>query len=122
MKKLWMLVVAICMAVSTMTVAQDMGKDSDMGKGKMSMDKSTMSPVPLKTLEGTVKSEGDKIVFINDADQKSWDVINPETLKDHVGHHVKLSAHVKADTDQIHVMKVRMMKDKMMKDSKSSGM
>ena len=44
-------------------MAQDIGKSCDMGKSKMS--------APLKTLKGTVKSEGDKIMFVNDADQKS---------------------------------------------------
>jgi hypothetical protein len=60
-------------------------------------------------IRGTVKADGDKITFVADADQKSWDVVNPETLKDHVGHHVELSAHVYADKGQIHVMKVTML-------------
>ena len=64
----------------------------------------------LMDIKGTVKSEGDKITFVADSDQKSWDVVNPETLKDHVGHHVELSAHVYADKGQIHVMKVKMLK------------
>src|SRR5215470_7222607 len=72
----------------------------------------TVAMAPLKTLKGTIKQEGDKISFVNDADQKSWDVMNPETLKDHVGHHVQVSAHVYADKDQIHVMSVKMMKAK----------
>jgi hypothetical protein len=62
----------------------------------------------LMNIRGTVKADGDKITFVTDADQKSWDVVNPETLKDHVGHHVELSAHVYADKGQIHVMKVTM--------------
>src|SRR5437870_1024025 len=72
----------------------------------------TVAMAPLKTLKGTVKQEGDKISFVNDADQKSWDVMNPETLKDQVGHHVQVSAHVYADKAQIHVMSVKMMKAK----------
>ena len=63
----------------------------------------------LMDIRGTVKADGDKITFVADADQKSWYVINPETLKDHVGHHVELSAHVYADKGQIHVMKVAML-------------
>ena len=63
----------------------------------------------LMDIRGTVKADGDKITFVADADQKSWDVVNPETLKDHVGHHVELSAHVYADKGQIHVMKVTML-------------
>lgn len=106
MKKLWILVVAVCVVCSMAAVAQDMGKSCDSGKGKMA------ASAPLKTLKGTVKQDGDKITFVNDADQKSWDVMNPETLKDHVGHHVSVSAHVYADKGQIHVMSVKMMKAK----------
>lgn len=64
----------------------------------------------LMDIKGTVKADGDKITFVTDADGKSWDVVNPETLKGHVGHHVELSAHVYADTGKIHVMKVTMLK------------
>ena len=104
MKKLWILVVAVCVVCSMAALAQDTGKSCDTGKGKMA------ASAPIKTLKGTVKSEGDKITFVSDTDQKSWDVMNPETLKDHVGHHVSVSAHVYADKDQIHVMSVKMMK------------
>jgi membrane protein implicated in regulation of membrane protease activity len=64
----------------------------------------------LMDIKGTVKADGDKITFVNDSDQRSWNVVNPETLKDHVGHHVEVSAHVYADKGEIHVMKVKMLK------------
>jgi hypothetical protein len=63
----------------------------------------------LMNLKGTVKLDGDKITFVADDTGKTWDVVNPETLKDHVGHHVALNAHVYADKGQIHVMKVTML-------------
>ena len=103
MKKLWILVIAICVTFSMAAVAQDMGKSCDMGKDKA-------AAAPLKTLKGTVKADGDKITFVNDADQKSWDVMNPEKLKGHEGHHVQVSAHVYADKNSIHVMTVKMLK------------
>jgi hypothetical protein len=56
-----------------------------------------------------VKADGDKITFVADEGGKSWDVVNPEILKDHVGHHVELNAHVYKDEGQIHVMKVTML-------------
>jgi hypothetical protein len=86
-------------------LAQESTKSCDMSKA-------SSAAAPLKNLKGTVKSEGDKISFVNDADQKSWDVMNPETLKDHVDHHVQVSAHVYADKGQIHVMSVKMLKSK----------
>jgi hypothetical protein len=68
----------------------------------------------LKNLKGTIKADGDKLSFVADKDKKSWDVVNPEALKGHEGHHVELSAHVYADKGQIHVMSVKMLKaDKM---------
>lgn len=65
---------------------------------------------PLKTIQGTVKADGDKITFVADEDGKSWDVMNPDTLKAHAGHHVEVSAHVYADKNSIHVMSVKMVK------------
>ena len=63
----------------------------------------------LVNIKGTVKADGDKITFVADDSGKSWDVVNPEVLKEHVGHHVELSAHVYKDKGQIHVMKVTML-------------
>lgn len=103
MKKLLILTLAACVAFSVAAVAQDTMSKCDSGMSKT-------AKAPLKTLKGTVKQDGDKITFVNDADQKSWDVKNPETLKDHVGHHVSVSAHVYADSNSIHVMSVKMMK------------
>jgi hypothetical protein len=103
MKKLVILVAATCLACATLAMAQDTMKSCDMGK-------ESAAKAPLMTLKGTVKADGDKLTFVNDADQKSWDVMNPETLKGHEGHHVQLSAHVHADKNAIHVMKVKMLK------------
>jgi hypothetical protein len=63
----------------------------------------------LRDIKGTVRSDNAKITFVADEGGKTWDVVNPETLKDHVGHHVQLSAHVYPDKGQIHVMTVTML-------------
>jgi hypothetical protein len=63
----------------------------------------------LVNIKGTVRADGGQITFVADDTGKAWDVINPETLKAHVGHHVELSAHVYLDKGQIHVMKVTML-------------
>lgn len=77
--------------------------------GKVQDMKQDEKAPKLVDIKGTVKADGDKITFVNDADGKAWDVVNPETLKGHVGHHVQLSAHVYPDKGQIHVMKVTML-------------
>jgi hypothetical protein len=106
MKKLWILALALSVVCSVAGFAQDMSKDSGMSKDAPA--------APLKNLKGTIKADGDKATFVADKSGKSWDIVNPEAVKGHDGHHVELSAHVYADKGQIHVMSVKMLKaDKM---------
>ena len=104
MKKLFVLVLAISlMALGTMTFARDMSQ----GSGQMNK---AAPAAPLKNIKGTVKADGDKLTFVADKDMKSWDVMNPEALKGHEGHHVEVSAHIYAHKNAIHVMSVKMLK------------
>jgi hypothetical protein len=101
MKKLLILVLAASITmIGAVAVAQD-----SMGQG----DNTKAAAAPLKTLKGTIKADGDKYTFVSDKDQKSWDIMNPDAVKGHEGHHVQLSAHVYADKMAIHVMSVKMM-------------
>jgi membrane protein implicated in regulation of membrane protease activity len=63
----------------------------------------------LMDIKGTVRSENTKITFVADEGGKSWDVVNAETLKDHVGQHVQVNAHVDSDKGQIHVVSVMLL-------------
>jgi hypothetical protein len=63
----------------------------------------------LRDIKGSVKSTEGKITFVADEGGKSWDIVNPDALKDHVGHHVQLSAQVYVDKGEIHVMTVTML-------------
>jgi len=105
MKKVMVCLLALTFAMGLTAFAQ---QDSTMSQAQAD---SGAKP-PLMTLKGTVKADGDKYTFVNDADGKSWDVMNPETLKGHEGHHVQLSAHVYADKNTIHIMTVKMLKAK----------
>jgi hypothetical protein len=103
MKMLLILALGLSVMLSVAGFAQDtQDKDSGMAKAAPA--------APLKTIKGTVKADGDKLTFVSDKDNKAWDVVNPETLKGHEGHHVEVSAHVYADKGQIHVMSVKMLK------------
>jgi hypothetical protein len=105
MKKLLALVLGLSVMYSVAAFAQD------AAQGAGATDKTAASTnAPVKTIKGTVKTEGDKATFVSDDDQKSWDVENPEALKGHDGHHVQVTAHVYADKMAIHVMKVKMLK------------
>jgi membrane protein implicated in regulation of membrane protease activity len=101
MKKLSVLALALSIATLGVPVLTH-GKPQDMNYDQ--------KQPKLTDIKGTVKADGDKITFVADEDGKSWDVVNPETLKGHAGHHVEVSAHVYPDKGQIHVMKVTMLK------------
>jgi hypothetical protein len=66
---------------------------------------------PLKTLQGTVKVKDETVMFVADEDGKSWEVMNPDTLKPHAGHHVEIRAHVNSGKGQLHVMSVKIVKN-----------
>jgi hypothetical protein len=109
MKQASIYLVALTFAMSLTVFAQDASTSQNNNMSQTQADQ--MSPkAPLMTLKGTVKADGDKYTFVDDKDGKTWDVMNPEALKGHEGHHVQLSAHVYADKDAIHVMSVKMLK------------
>jgi hypothetical protein len=58
----------------------------------------------LTDIKGTVRSEDGKITFVADEGGRSWDVTNPDVLKDSIDQHLKLSAHLYPDKNQIHVV------------------
>src|ERR1700678_2043461 len=101
---------AIAFAMSFTAFAQQDNNASRNNNMSQPEDDQSAAKAPLMTLKGKVKAEGDKYMFVNDKDGKSWDVMNPEELKGHEGHHVQLSAHVYADKSSIHIMSVKMLK------------
>jgi hypothetical protein len=114
MKKLMVCLLALTFAMSLTAFAQQ-----DYNASQAQADQAS-AKAPLMTLKGTVKADGDKYTFVNDKDGKSWDVMNPEELKGHEGHHVQLSAHVYNDKNAVQIISVKMLKgDAMSHDSMS---
>jgi hypothetical protein len=99
-------VLLLAMVFSIMTVGVAAIAQDSMGQGSTT----NAAAAPLKNIKGTIKADGDKYTFVSDKDNKSWDIMNPDAVKGHEGHHVMLSAHVYADKGAIHVMSVKMMK------------
>jgi hypothetical protein len=62
---------------------------------------------------------GKALVLVNDKDQSVWTVKNPEALKGHEGHHVKVKAHV-YDDKSVHIESVSMIKEKASKGDKKA--
>jgi hypothetical protein len=119
MKKVMVCLLALTFAMSLTAFAQYSNNSQDNNTSQTQGDQMS-AKAPLMTLKGTVKTDGDKVTFVSDKDGKSWEVMNPEELKAHDGHHVQLSAHVYADKNSIHVMSVKMLKGDAMKNDSMS--
>jgi hypothetical protein len=96
--KTFLLTLLLCFSAGIVAVAQD-----------------SLGPVPpkhqvlgirLTSIMGTVRDESGKLTFVTD--QRAWNVDNPEILKGHEGHYVRVNAYVHPDTDSIHITEVKM--------------
>lgn len=99
MKKLLVALLALTVLVSMSALAQE-----KMGKGDDSAKKAA-GPAA-KDVVGTIGQDG--TTFTSDKGKKTWKLVNPEAVKGHEGHHVKLNAHFNAKKDEAHVMSVSM--------------
>ncbi len=128
MKRIWSVLCALLLAGCLSAFAQqDMSNTSNQNNDKdqatqnqTSQDKS-MSKAEAKEnkaaekgksmrLTGWVKTEGDKVQFVNDKDKQTWDVSNGDILKAHDGHHVKVKAKLDEANHSMTVEKVKMMR------------
>jgi hypothetical protein len=118
MKKLLMLMLALCLVsfMLTVAVADEMkGKETTLqgwvtdtmcGAKGMSNDHAACVK---KCAKG-----GAKVALVTDADKKVYTVENADALAGHEGHHVEVSAHVNGDS--IHVASAKMLDQKAMTD------
>ena|SRR5438105_9614117 len=93
--------------------------DSSAQSGGQQSASSSTGKAPLKSIAGTISQDGKS--FTADKGGKQWTLKNPDDVKGHEGHHVKLQAHVYQDTNELHVMKVTMLNQKAGKKSKAAS-
>ncbi|HEX2327745.1 MAG TPA: hypothetical protein VHN74_03400 [Candidatus Angelobacter sp.] len=124
MKRLLMLAIAGLFSLGLMAQSTSTAAQSDNNAAKTDKKVAKAENKEAKTaakgkdmsLTGWVKEEGGKTTFVNDKDKQSWEISNPDAVKGHEGHHVK----VKAKLDEAnHSLTVDSLK--MMKESKQSG-
>ena len=118
MKKLIVSLFALALMCTVSALAQDTMK-SDSGKsakatkinGWVSDSKCGAAGAKAGHADCAKKclDAGEKIVFVSDKDKSVWAVENPEDLKGHEGHHVRVTAHVDAANKSIHVASVKML-------------
>ncbi len=62
------------------------------------------------SLTGWIKSDNGKATFVNDKDKQSWDIANPDAVKGHEGHHVKVKAKLDESNHSINVDSLKMLR------------
>jgi hypothetical protein len=108
MKKFVVALLALVVAFSLSAVAQ---YDSGMDK----KDSKDSASVKAKDMVGTISQDGTS--FTTDKGNKTFKLQNPDAVKGHEGHHVKLNAHYYPDKGEAHVMSVSMNTGKESKDA-----
>jgi hypothetical protein len=112
--------VTFVIAILAFFVAASAGQtDSSTQSGSQQTASSSTVKAPLKNIAGTISPDGKS--FTADKGGKQWMLKNPDDVKGHEGHHVKLQAHVYQDTNELHVMKVTMLNQKAGKKSKAAS-
>ena len=53
--------------------------------------------------------EGAKPVFVDDAKNIVWTIDNPDAVKDHYGHHIRMTGTEDSATKQVHITSVAML-------------
>ena len=113
MKKLILSAFAVALLMSEGALAQDTTKQDDsMKHDDMKQDTAKSEKMSAKAMGVSGKVGDDGKTFVADKDGKTWKVSNPDALKGHEGHHVRVKAHVDADKDEINVSSVKMLKAK----------
>jgi len=107
MRKLLSLLLAVALVSMVATVS--FASDTETVNGWISDSKCGVKGANAQSEACTKKciAAGAKPVVVTDKDQKVLNVDNPDALKDHYGHHVAVTGHIKGDT--IHVDSVKML-------------
>ena len=94
----------ICLALAILGFVGVAAAQDTMSHDTMKADASP------KAIKITGKISDDGKMFVNDKDKKSWDIVNPEAVKGHEGHHVTLTAQCNTDKNEVHVISLKMAK------------
>ncbi len=128
MRKLALVFMAFVLMLSVAAMAQETGTTGTTDKKTAKAEKKQAKAEKKEAkaaekgkamhLTGWVKTEGDKIVFVNEKDNQTWDVKNPEMVKPMEGKRVKIKANIDEADKSITVDNVKELKTKQAKMNK----
>jgi hypothetical protein len=100
MKSVTLAVLALAVTCATCALARDQGQDRH--------DQQTQSThrVRKTNVSGYVRKDGDNYVLEDDKDKQRYRIQNSETVREHEGHHVKVSARLHEDDRSLEVNRV----------------
>ncbi len=109
MRKTLLLLLAAVMIVLMATTSVSFAAGDQTVNGWVSDSKCGVKGANESAAECTRKciEKGASAVIVTDKDQKILIVDNPDTIKEHYGHHVAVTGHI--DGDKIHVDNVKML-------------
>src|ERR1051326_8320772 len=115
MKRLLTLLFAFVLSASLSLAAQEPAKDQSSSSDKkvQKAEKKEANAAQKgkdMSLTGWVRDQGGKTVFENDKDKQAWDISNPDAVKGHEGHHVKVRAKLDEANHSLTVDKLTMMR------------
>lgn len=102
MKRVLTIFFAFFMFASLSMVAQDNAK-AEKKEAKAAEKGKAM------TLTGWIKAEDGKTNFVNDKDKQTWNISNPDAVKGHEGHHVKIKAMLNEGDHSVNVESLSML-------------
>src|SRR4029077_3301068 len=96
---------AIGLVMSVIALGQDtMKQDGSTKQGTTQAEKNSKKVL---IIWGTVAGDGQTVVGDKG---KTWKVNNPDALKGHEGHHVRVTAQIETKRNEIHIVSVAMLK------------
>lgn len=118
MKRILTLLCAFLFSFSMALAAQSTSgqSDNDTAKQNKKVEKAEKKEAKAAAkgkdmrLTGWIKDDNGKTVFVNDKDKQSWDIANPDAVKGHEGHHVKVKAKLDETNHSVTIDKLTMMR------------
>jgi len=106
--------IALMLLAATFLVTVSVAKDAPKGKstkmtGWVSDEKCGAKDIDNADCAKKCAEAGSKLVFVSEKDKSVINVDNPDALKGHEGHHVRVTG--KMDNGTLHVDKVDMLKE-----------
>ena len=114
MKRLGVTLFLFIVWLSLSAIAQDTGQQSstsDQGAQSTTTQSTTTQTTTtngakLQHLKGKISDDGKTLT--TDKDNKTWTIENPDAVKGHEGHDVRVSGNFDATNNSVHVMSVKM--------------